>query len=233
MTLQRDAHPCDRASLAVIAHQAMIDRGLQPDFGAPVEAQLGAISTAARADDASIRDLRDRLWCSIDNDDSRDLDQLTVGEDLGEGRVRLLVAVADVDAIVKKGTAIDTHAQANTTSVYTSGGIFPMLPEKLSTNLTSLNEGEDRVALVMDMTVAPDGSVETGDVYRALVRNKAQLTYDAVGAWLEGAETPPKVANVAGLGANLKLQDAAADRMRALRHEHGALDLETIEARPV
>src|SRR6185503_5462321 len=125
---------------------AMIDKGLDPDFGAPVEAQLATLGAPARGEDASIRDLRDRLWCSIDNDDSRDLDQLTVAEDLG-GPVRLLVAVADVDALVKKGTAIDAHAQKNTTSVYTAGGIFPMLPEKLSTNLTSLNEGEDRVAL--------------------------------------------------------------------------------------
>src|SRR5450432_4158296 len=233
MTIQRDPHPCDRGSLSVIAHQAMIDKGLQPDFGAPVAQQLAGINAPATADGASVRDLRDRLWCSIDNDDSRDLDQLTVAEDLGGDRVRLLVAVADVDAVVKKGTPIDAHAQANTTSVYTAGGIFPMLPEKLSTNLTSLNEGEERLALVMDMTVVADGSVESGDVYRARVHNKAQLTYDAVGSWLEGAAVPPKVAKVAGLGDNLKLQDQTADRMRELRHENGALDLETIEARPV
>ena len=234
MTMPRDANPCRRESLVAIAHRAMIDKGLDPDFPAPVEQQLAGLDTPAQADAPSVRDLRGRAWCSIDNDDSRDLDQLTVAEDLGAGRVRLLVAVADVDALVKKATPIDDHARANTTSVYTAGGIFPMLPEKLSTNLTSLNEAEDRVALVIEMTVGDNGSVEAGDVYRAHVHNKAQLTYDAVGEWLEGgAPPPPKVARVEGLGENLKLQDRTADRMRALRHENGALDLETIEARPV
>jgi VacB/RNase II family 3'-5' exoribonuclease len=233
MTMQRDDTACHRDVLVGIAHQAMVDKGLDPDFGKAVEGQLATLSAPARGDDASIRDLRDRLWCSIDNDDSRDLDQLTVAEDLGGGRVRLLVAVADVDALVKKGSPVDAHAEKNTTSVYTAGGIFPMLPEKLSTNLTSLNEGEDRVALVIEMTVKSDGSVEKGDVYRALVHNRAQLAYDAVGAWLEGGPAPAKVEKIKGLGENLKLQDRTADGMRALRHENGALDLETIEARAV
>ena len=234
MTMQRDDTACHRDSLVGIAHQAMIDKGLEPDFGQPVQAELATLQAAAKAKagDPSVRDLRDRLWCSIDNDDSRDLDQLTVAEDLGGGRVRLLVAVADVDALVKKGTAIDDHARKNTTSVYTAGGIFPMLPEKLSTNLTSLNEGEDRLALVIEMTVR-DGGVEKGDVYPALVHNRAQLTYDAVGTWLEGGTAPVKVEKIAGLGENLKLQDRTADGMRARRHENGALDLETIEARAV
>jgi exoribonuclease R len=221
MTMQRGDSACHRDSLVEIAHQAMIDKGLDPDFGKPVEQQLTTLDAPAKADDASIRDLRDRLWCSIDNDDSRDLDQLTFAEDVGGGRVRLLVAVADVDSLVKKGTPIDTHAQKNTTSVYTAGGIFPMLPEKLSTNLTSLNEGEDRIAVVIEMTVKTDGSVENGDVYRGRVHNKAQLAYDAVGEWLEGGTAPAKVQKIAGLGENLKLQDRTADRMRALRHENG------------
>jgi exoribonuclease-2 len=233
MAMPRDESACSRETLAGIAHQAMIDRGLAPDFGPPVQQQLAGIDAPAPADDPSLRDLRDRLWCSIDNDDSRDLDQLTVAEDLGGGRVRLLVAVADVDAVVKKGTPIDEHAQHNTTSVYTAGGIFPMLPEKLSTDLTSLNEGEDRVAVVIEMTVAGDGSVEHGDVYRARVHNRAQLAYEAVGAWLEGGPALPKITKIAGLGDNLKLQDRTADRMRERRHDNGALDLETIEARPV
>jgi exoribonuclease-2 len=143
------------------------------------------------------------------------------------------VAVADVDSLVKKGTPIDDHARNNTTSVYTSGGIFPMLPEKLSTDLTSLNEGVDRIALVIQMTVTSDGSVTDGVVFRARVHNKAQLTYNAVGDWLDGAPAPAKLQQILGLGENLKLQDQTADRMRQLRHEHGALDLETIEARPV
>src|SRR5438045_1023514 len=178
--------------------------------------------------------MRELLWCSIDNDDSRDLDQLTVAQDLGGGKVRLLVAVADVDALVTKATPIDDHARANTTSVYTAAQIFPMLPEKLSTNLTSLNEHEERIAMVIDRTVGGDGSVVEGTVYRAHVHNKAQLAYNAVGAWLEAqSEMPKKVADVKGLAENLKLQDRMADKMRELRHEHGALDLETIEARAV
>lgn len=233
-----DAHihsGCDHGSiLQGVARQAMIDRGLAPDFTPEAEKQAAAISGAAHEADASIRDLRDLLWCSIDNDDSRDLDQLTVAEDLGGGNIRAMVAVADVDALVKKGSPIDDHARQNTTSVYTAARIFPMLPEKLSTNLTSLNEHEERIALVMDMVVASDGSVTKGDIYRARVHNKAQLAYNAVGMWLEGkGDMPSKVKALPGLAENLKLQDHLADTMRELRHEHGALDLETIEARPV
>src|SRR4051794_30412498 len=225
---------CNHSSiLKDIAHQAMIDRGLQPDFPPAAEQQAESISAAANETDASIRDLRELLWCSIDNDDSRDLDQLTVAEDLGGGNVRAMVAVADVDALVKKGTPIDDHARHNTTSVYTAGGIFPMLPEKLSTNLTSLNENEERVAVVMDMVIDGGGSVANADVYRARVHNKAQLTYNGVGDWLDGKEMPPKVAKIKGLAENIKLQDSVCDKMRELRHENGALDLETIEARPV
>ncbi len=222
------------ALLQSIAHQAMINRGLEPDFSEAAEKQLASIAGAAKENDVSSRDLRDRLWCSIDNDDSRDLDQLSVAEDLGGGSVRVLVAVADVDALVKRGTPIDDHARKNTTSVYTAAKIFPMLPEKLSTDLTSLNEGEDRVAIVVDITVGGDGVVKAGDVYRARVHNKAKLAYNAVGMWLEGQSGPPeKVASLPGLAENLKLQDRTADKMRELRHQHGALDLETIEARAV
>jgi VacB/RNase II family 3'-5' exoribonuclease len=234
----RDEHVhsgCNHSSvLKDIARQAMIDRGLAPDFSADAEKQAESISGAAHETDASIKDLRELLWCSIDNDDSRDLDQLTVAEDLGGGNVRAMVAVADVDALVKKGTPIDDHARQNTTSVYTAARIFPMLPEKLSTNLTSLNEHEERIAVVMDMVIASDGSVTKGDVYRARVHNKAQLAYNAVGMWLEGkGEMPSKVKAVPGLAENIKMQDRLADKMRELRHEHGALDLETIEARAV
>jgi VacB/RNase II family 3'-5' exoribonuclease len=232
MNMQREPRHCDRDMLKEIAHQAMIDRGLAPDFPPAVEGQLASLDSPATAS-GSIRDMRDLLWCSIDNDDSRDLDQLTVAENPGSGKLRALIAVADVDGLVEKGTAIDQHAAKNTTSVYTAARIFPMLPEKLSTNLTSLNENEDRVAIVIDIVVNSDGSVDRGDVYRALVHNKAQLTYHGVGAWLDGGEMPEKVAAIRGLAENLKLQDRIADQMRELRHEHGALDLETIEARPV
>lgn len=235
MSDQHTHQGCDhRGMLQELAKQAMLDKGLAADFSPEAEKQAEAISGPAAERDASIRDMRELLWCSIDNDDSRDLDQLTFAEDLGGGNVRALIAVADVDALVKKGTPIDGHAQQNTTSVYTAARIFPMLPEKLSTNLTSLNEGEDRIALVIEVVVGHDGSVQRGDVYRALVHNKAQLAYNAVGMWLEGhADAPPKVKAIRGLAENLKLQDRIADRMRELRHEQGALDLETIEARPV
>lgn len=233
MNMQREPRHCNRDLLQDIAHQAMIDRGMEPEFPPAVEQQLETL-TAPAAPEQGLRDLRALLWCSIDNDDSRDLDQLTVAEDLGGGKVRAMVAVADVDALVKKGSPIDEHAGKNTTSIYTAARIFPMLPEKLSTNLTSLNENEDRVAMIIDMTINADGSIGGGDVYRALVHNKAQLTYHGVGAWLDGdAEMPEKVAKIKGLAENLKIQDRAADKMRQLRHEHGALDLETIEARPV
>ncbi|MEA2237590.1 MAG: ribonuclease [Thermoanaerobaculia bacterium] len=235
MTDEHTHNGCNHSSiLQDVARQAMIDKGLAPDFSPEAEKQAEAVTGPARDDDASIKDLRNLLWCSIDNDDSRDLDQLTVAEDLGGGNVRAMIAVADVDAIVKKGTPIDDHARQNTTSVYTAARIFPMLPEKLSTNLTSLNEHEERIALVMDMVIAADGSVTKGEVYRALVHNKAQLAYNALGMWLEGkGELPAKAKAVPGLAENLKLQDQLADKMRELRHENGALDLETIEARAV
>ena len=209
----------------------MRDRGLAPEFDSDVEQQLAGIRTPAHEE--GVRDLRSLLWCSIDNDDSRDLDQLTVAEDLGGGRVRAMIAVADVDALVSKGTPIDDHARTNTTSVYTAARIFPMLPEKLSTDLTSLNEHEERIALVIDMIVGSDGSVLESDVYRALVYNKAKLAYNGVGDWLDGGQAPERLSGVAGLAENLRIQDRIADCMRDLRHEHGALDLETIEARPV
>ncbi len=234
MTMQRRSFACHQNALVEIARRAMLEKGLEPDFGAEARAQLAAITAPAGEPEPATRDLRDLLWSSIDNDDSRDLDQLGVAKDLGNGRILLSVAVADVDTLVKKGTPIDDHARHNTTSVYTSGGVFAMLPEKLSTDLTSLNENVDRFAIVIEMTVAPDGTIEHGEVSRARVRNKAQLTYNAVGAWLDGSgPVPSKVAAIAGLAENLELQDKAADLMRALRHEHGALDLETIEARPV
>lgn len=220
--------------LSEIAHQAMIDRGLDPDFNKDVRKQLEGIRGPARAD-GSIRDLRHLGWCSIDNDDSRDLDQLTWGEDAGDGHTKLFIAVADVDALVKKDTPIDRHAQHNTTSVYTAAKIFPMLPERLSTDLTSLNEAEDRVAVVIELTVRDDdGSVVQDDLYRGLVHNHAKLAYDRVAAWLDGEDDEPEpVKRVEGLADSIRLQDRAADKMRERRHLNGALDLDTIEARPV
>jgi len=223
----------DRATLARIARRAMIERGLEPDFPPAAQAELAAVGRAAVAGDG-VPDMRDRLWASIDNDDSRDLDQLTVAEPLTGGRVRILVAIADVDALVRRDSAIDGHASHNTTSVYTPAAIFPMLPEALSTDLTSLNEHEDRVAVVADMVFDADGSLAASDLYRARVRNHAKLAYRSVAAWLDGkGEAPRRVVETPGLDENLRLQDGIAQRLVALRRRHGALSLETTEASPV
>lgn len=212
----------------------MLERGLLPDFSPEVRAQTAAIAPASAAPEPALRDLRRLLWASIDNDDSRDLDQLSVAEPLRGGIVKILVAVADVDGIVKQGSPIDGHARANTTSVYTAAEIFPMLPEELSTDLTSLGEDRDRPAVVVEMSVAPDGAVHQFDVYRAAVRNRAKLAYDSVAAWLDGAApAPPRVSAVAGMEEQLRIQDRVAQAMRTVRHHHGALALETIEPRAV
>jgi exoribonuclease II len=223
----------DRADLKRIARQAMVDRGLEPEFSRDVQSELAAIRGPAPVSGAGLRDLRDRLWASIDNDDSRDLDQLTVAEPLAGGAVKIFVGVADVDAVVAKDTALDVHARTNTTSVYTAAEIFPMLPEKLSTDLTSLNEGADRASVVVEMTVDKDGALQGSDVYRAAVRNKAKLAYDSVSVGLEGGAFPEKAAAVAGIPEQLRLQDGVAQALRRRRHEEGALDLETIEPRAV
>ncbi|GAC1428240.1 MAG: RNB domain-containing ribonuclease [Thermoanaerobaculia bacterium] len=211
----------------------MIDRGLEPDYPPDALKQLETITAPARESGTGIRDMRELPWCSIDNDDSRDLDQLTWAESKG-GATRVLVAVADVDALVKKDTPLDGHAHTNTTSVYTAARIFSMLPEKLSTDLTSLNQDEDRLAMIVEMTVTSDGSVSAGDVYRALVRNQAKLAYNSVAEWLDGkGEMPARIKDIRGLEETLRLQDKVADQMRAKRHEMGALDLETIEAKAI
>ena len=229
--VDRGAH--DRGDLKRIAREAMVEKGLEPDFSRDVLAELSAIKDAAPVDGSGARDLRDRLWMSIDNDDSRDLDQLTVAEELAGGAVKVFVAVADVDALVVKGSALDGHAKTNTTSVYTAAEIFPMLPEKLSTDLTSLGEGEDRLALVVEMTIDGDGAIQGSDVYRASVRNRAKLAYDSVSVGLEGGEFPEKARAVSGVPEQLRLQDGVAQKLKTRRHEQGALDLETIEPRAV
>lgn len=222
--------------LRKIARRAMIEKGLEPDFEPDVQRELQKIKSAARPKDDSVRDLRDLPWCSIDNDDSEDLDQVTVAEELSGGAIRVLVGIADVDAIVKKRSAIDGHAEKNTTSVYTGVRIFPMLPERLSTDLTSLSEGEERLAMVVEMVVDHNGSVEESDVYEALIMNHAKLTYNSVSDGLDagnGGYWPEKVSESAELKKQLQIQDQAAQRMRMLRHMRGALDLETIEPKAV
>ena len=223
-----------RAILQSIAHRVMLERGLLPDFSPHALAELEGIhGPAVRAGEPS-RDHRNLAWCSIDNDDSRDLDQLTVAEAVSGEAVRILVAIADVSAVVQKQSALDDHAQHNTTSIYTAAETFPMLPEKLSTDLTSLNQDADRLAVVIEMVAAADGSLQSSDLYRAMVRNRAKLAYNSVAAWLEGSgPMPPEIGAVAGLDENLKMQDRVAQQLKALRHVHGALNLETIETRPI
>jgi len=223
-----------QSDLRAIAHKAMTDRGLEADFPPDAIRQLNGIQGPARETDHSIRDLRNCVWCSIDNDTSKDLDQLTVAEKLTAGGVKVLVAIADVDALVKPVSPIDHHARTNTTSVYTAAEIFPMLPERLSTDLTSLGEGQDRIALVIEMVVAADGSVQESNVYRALVNNHAKLAYRSVAAWLDGKEKMPQnIAKTKGLDEQLRMQDQIAQVMKSVRYLHGALELETIEPEAV
>ncbi len=235
----------DNHSLLDIAREAMRQRGLQPDFSAAAQQEAAAMTEPVASigiADRGLRDLRDLLWCSIDNDDSRDLDQLTVALPAVNGVQCILVAIADVDALVRPGSAIDAHACANTTSVYTAAGVFPMLPLRLSTDLSSLNEHQDRLAIVIEIvvgepgasTAARAGSPADPQVYRALVRNKAQLTYSSVAGWLDGnAPMPAKVAALPGLEDQLRTQDRAGQALKELRRRHGALSLSTPEARPV
>ena len=227
-------HPHHRADLVRIATSAMSERGLQPEFPAGALQQLAKLTQPGQETGTAIRDLTGLLWCSIDNDDSEDLDQLTVCEVLPNGAVRLLVAIADVDALVKKGTPIDDHARANTTSVYTSARIFPTLPERLSTDLTSLNFNEDRLALVTEMVFHADASLAGSTVYRARVRNKAKLAYDAVSAWIDGRSAlPAEAAAVPGMEAQLRTQDAVAQQLRVRRRAEGSLEFETFQPRAV
>ena len=218
--------------LSLLAREAMLQRGLAPDFPPAAIEQSERLSGPAQ--NGSMADMRHLPWCSIDNDDSLDLDQLTVAEPLHGDSVRIHVAVADVDALVPNGTPIDQHARQNTTSVYTPTRIFPMLPERLSTNLTSLNPQADRVAMVISYTVGSDGSVDDGAVKRAHVRNYAKLAYNSVDAWLQGVGPMPQaMAGAHGVADQVRIQEQVAQRLKQRRHEDGALDLETIEPRAV
>ena len=216
----------------MLAIRAMRERGLDPDFS---HAELAEASAAreAPATTGALRDQRALLWCSIDNDDSRDLDQLSVAESLAGGDVRVLVAIADVDVIVFKDSLLDRHAAINTTSVYTPGAVFPMLPERLSTDLTSLGPGDDRQSVVIEFVVAPDGELKGSDVYGAQVRNYAKLAYNSVDAWLTGhGPLPEAAAATPGMDAQLRIQDGVAQALGRRRHEQGALEFTTIEPRP-
>src|SRR3990170_4432527 len=228
-----------RAILKEIAHRAMLERGFLPDFSDEALAELellkaGQVTSGDSPEGQNaIRDMRNLLWSSIDNDDSLDLDQLTFAEAIPSNKVKVFVAIADVAYAVKDGSAIDQHARHNTTSVYTAAEIFPMLPEKISTDVTSLNFNEERFAIVIEMVISADGALQDSGIYRAWVRNHAKLAYNTLATWLEGnGVIPEAVAAVNGLEENLRLQDEVTRRMKNLRHIHGALSLETIEAKP-
>jgi exoribonuclease-2 len=221
--------------LRAAAVTAMRTNGFEPEFSDAVMREVALIDDPSDNPlPGDIRDLRSLLWSSIDNRESRDLDQVEVAEALPSGAIRLMIGVADVDALVERGSAADDHAATNTTSVYTGVVVFPMLPERLSTDLSSLNEGEDRLAVVIQFDVAADGTISECDVYRALLHNHAKLTYDEVGAWLEkrGRE-PDAIAKSPALREQVRLQDEAATRLRAARKRDGALDFESVEASPV
>jgi VacB/RNase II family 3'-5' exoribonuclease len=222
--------------LPALARQEMIAEGFTPDFSPEVARQVAGLRAhpAAAAPDAAVRDLRGLPWSSIDNDTSRDLDQIEVAERLANGDIRIRIGIADVDGDVPKGSPIDAHAAANCTTVYTGVKNFPMLPDDLSTDITSLNERADRLSVVVELAVAADGSARDGTAFRAVTRNTAQLAYSSVGPWLEGkAEAPAKLTASQDLQAQLRLQDEAAQKLRAQRHRLGALDLDRSETEPV
>lgn len=225
------AHASDRSRLRAIAIRAMRERGLDPDLSSESIAQAEQSPKVPPSGPDAPRDLRALLWCSIDNDDSRDLDQLSVAERAPDGHIRVRVAIADVDAHATKDSPIDRQAAINTTSVYTPALVFPMLPLRLSTDVTSLNPGEDRLAIVVEMMVAADGALRDTEVYRALVTNRAKLTYHGIGAWLAGRGALPAAANaVRGLDALLQLQAEAAESLSERRSELGALEFDRVEA---
>ena len=230
-----DANP-SHLDLQATARQVMLAHGFEPDFPPEIPQQLANLKDhppKVAADDG-VRDLRNLLWSSIDNDTSRDLDQIEVAERLPGGDTKIMIGIADVDAFVPQQTPIDQHAARETTTVYTGIRNFPMLPEELSTGSTSLLENQDRLSVVIEFTVDSTGGLKATDVYRALVRNKAQLQYNSVGAWLEDKSgLPPKVAASSELQEQLKLQDQIAQRLKDQRYQHGALNLQTDEVRPL
>jgi VacB/RNase II family 3'-5' exoribonuclease len=229
-----DSNPT-HLDLQATAKQIMQEHGFQPDFPAEVSAQLASLNAQPSTPSSpDVRDMRNLLWSSIDNDTSRDLDQIEVAERGSNGEVKIMVGIADVDSFVPKQTPIDQHAGRETTTVYTGIHNFPMLPEELSTGVTSLLENQDRLSVVIEFAVDPQGNTKSSNVYRALVRNKAQLQYNSVGAWLEGAAgAPPKVAASTELQDQLKLQSDVAQKLKTQRFQNGALNLQTDEVHPL
>jgi exoribonuclease-2 len=213
----------------------MLEAGFSPDFPpAVLQESHAARQPSTEATTGSIREMRSLLWSSIDNDTSRDLDQIEYVERLSDGSFRLLVAIADVDALVTGGSATDRHAASETVSVYTGVSTFPMLPPELSTSATSLLGDEDRFSVVMELHLTAGGDVIGRDFYRALVRNRAKLAYGSTGAWLEGrGPMPAPVAAVVGMEGQLRMQAQLAGLLQRIRSQQGALTFGTIEAVPV
>jgi exoribonuclease-2 len=231
-----DSQHSSSINLAAVARQVMRARGFAPDFSPETQRQLADITAhpPRLAPSDKVRDLRNLLWSSVDNDTSKDLDQIEVAERLPNGDVKVMIGIADVDAFVPKGSPIDQHAERETTSVYTGVSIFPMLPNELSTGASSLLPDFDRPVVVTEFVLSSGGALSSSNVYRAIVRNKAQLTYNAIGAWLEEkAAPPPKVAASPDLQTQLRMQDEVAQSLKKLRYEHGALNIDTSEVVPL
>lgn len=225
------AHTLSFAQIAERARQVMIENGFEPDFPPAVEEEVQSITDGRNPISQSVRDMREILWSSIDNKTSRDLDQIEFAEKLGNGDIRLLVGIADVDGYVPQNSAIDQHAAKNTVSVYTEAKTFPLLPEELSFGLTSLLEADDRLAVVVELVIKENGDVPGNNIFLALTRNHAKLNYEEVGDWLdEEADIPEKVRATSGLEEQIRIQQEAAQRLHKFRCERGALEFETIES---
>ncbi len=223
-----------RVILEEIAHQAMLDYGLLPDYPETVMQEVAKLYLSIDMTGNNIQDLRHLPWCSIDNDSSRDLDQISFAKELPDGKTRVLVAISEVDALVKQNSAIDDYAKHNTTSVYTPAVLYSMLPERLSTDLTSLVYDQARQAVIYTLDISPEGILESWEVSLGLVCNKAKLSYNEVGDWLEDKTLLPKsIEAVKGLAHSISLQDIVAQKLRVNRQKHGALSLETAATRPV
>jgi len=224
----------NKANLVELAREDMRRRGFDPDFSDEVKAQVAELEGQTVQESASVADLRGLLWSSIDNDTSRDLDQIELVESLQNGAIKVLIGIAEVDSAAATGSPIDLHANQQGTSVYTGVETFPMLPKELSEGLTSLLEGVDRIAMIIEFVVDSAAAVQSGRAYAGIVRNQAQLTYSGVGPWLEGSgSAPPKIAGSTPMQAQIRLQDEVAQRLRAARYRMGALNIDSIETTPV
>jgi VacB/RNase II family 3'-5' exoribonuclease len=231
-------HSNNTIDLKQIARQTMLDKAFRVDFPAKVTKEAESAEQPSFSS-LSLPDLSDLLWTSIDNDDSRDLDQAEYIEPPTGNSSTVLVAIANVSHFVPLGSATDASAKQNTTSIYTGVETFPMLPEVLSTGLSSLNEGQKRLAIVVRMTIE-DGVVTGSTVSLAIIQNHAQLTYSGVRAFLEGSEPRTAVAaNVlkriqgdSALQEQILAQDRVAQSLRETRFLEGALDFQTPEMRP-